>query len=135
MSSADISKSYTSAFDTTRSGRDDFGSGLNLCQTSDLSVRHQSNTCALPVLQRPPHENLRDILIILARNLLQDRIVELSADKRAVRLHEYAVRAAVLNDRPLLAERVHLDLVHGGRVEARLADLFEVLDSADCKDF
>lgn len=86
------------------------------------------------MLQGPPHENLRDIFIILARDLLQDRIVELSADKRAVCLHEYAVCAAVLDNRPLLAERVHLDLVHSGRVEARLADLFEVLDTAGCKD-
>ena len=38
ISSADISKSYTSALDTTRAGRDDFGSGLNLWQTSDVST-------------------------------------------------------------------------------------------------
>ena len=83
------------------------------------------------MLQRPPHEDLRNVLLILSRDLLQNRVVKLSANKRAVRLHEYAMLATVLDNRPLLAEWMHLDLVHGGRGEARVANLFKVFDPAD----
>ena len=101
------------------------------------------------MLQRPPHQHLRDFLVVLARDFLQDGVVEFAADERAERLHEDAVFSAILNDRPLLAERVklhlsnqeqkfssilsldsHLYLVDNRELESRVEDLLDVLNIA-----
>lgn len=82
------------------------------------------------MLQRPAHQDLCDILVVPACDVLQDMVVELSADERAVRLHKYAMLAAVFDDWPLLAEWVHLYLVDGGHIEACTAKLFKVFDPA-----
>ena len=69
---------------------------------------------------------------MLARDLLQDGIVELAADERAERLYEDTMLPAIFNDRSLLTERVQLDLVHGRGHQTCFADLFEVLDATEC---
>lgn len=83
------------------------------------------------MLQRPPNQQLSRRALVLARQLLDHRVLHLqSADQRCVRLNEDVVLGARVADVDARVEGMHFDLVDGGRdAWVRVHELADVLDA------
>jgi hypothetical protein len=80
------------------------------------------------MLQRPTNEYLCRVLAILVCKFLQHRVSKFSPDQGSICLDDDVMRAAVIHDISLLAERVKLYLIDRWRFESCFADFFKMLN-------
>jgi len=80
------------------------------------------------MLEGPTNKDLCRILAVFLGEFLQHGILKLSPDEGSVCLNYDAMRAAVVNDGPLLTVRVELYLIDGGQFESCFGDFFQVFN-------